>query len=310
MYHTTFDMTEFHGDFLGGFTIHDPQVGDTLQVADWPAHTLVGPIASLQDAADELNLSTDPGISKFQYIVRHQPLATPTLDFIHAQAKTPGADGWHFITYTGVGVCDAHSFRQPTWMYFQYDDPYFDFIAQNPALEPAMTFVDMISLDDTVSGTSNNQTYWTQAGYLKTELPSVDYPLGERRGHLPSWAGSGAFTNDVRVYTRDFNVPLGVTLFFVCNHAENPGKTDFMWKIVDEVTGDTVIEVKGKNFLIYTFIEPSQYSVYLSVLDSNGNFSEIYRKGFVRVEDIGHESVLNNYGDNPLEYIYLNLTLV
>lgn len=498
MYHSTLGMMEYHGDFLGGFRMYDPTPGDTVSINDWPGHTF-GPIVTLQDAADELNASDDPGISLFQHVVRFQPLAGNwqigdfvagigsavfvndggdnwtlsvdepsqhwsatgatlvdydvevdlwqagsstnmvsssgngasvfsiaglgagvysvfvtynfsnglnfkigsytlvdgagnilaavgsqgstinsvfhmtvdefgTLDqtgvsypydweqsdgastapagvpnqlgvhvlamtggvtspitsppsatsvvglsvefdslfltdypgaaivytheigivegvqFIHSQARTPGSDGWRFVNYSGTVNGDAHSFRMPTWLNYQYDDPYFNYVAEHPSLDPAITFLDMLSLDDTSAGATDNLAYWENEGYIKTEPPSALYPLGERRGHLPSWAGSGSFSNEVRVYSSDFSAPLGATMFFVCNHAENPGKTDFLWRVINEETGETVIDVKGKNFLIYTFTEPSQYSVYLSLNDSNGNFSEVYKKGFVRIE--------------------------
>jgi hypothetical protein len=490
MYHTTIDMTDYHGDFLGGFRIFDPAPGDVVSINDWPGHTF-GPIVTLQDAADELNAETDPGIAIFEYVVRFQPLAGnysisdyaigtadysfynngggdnwaftvndpasyftltaayikyhcklqfwrggaaaalstivgtgpasgttagngagvyqltvryefssglaftvnryvavdvsgniladvrsdgslfnsmfhmtidefgtlsqtgvsfpftwqmtdginttaqgtpnqlgvhvlsnttsgsvqlltawgapftadvssfdplfqhdiavgPGVHFIHAQARTPGSDGWRFVYYSGSVHGDAHSFRQPTWLGYQYDDPYYNFLAMNPTVAPAITFLDMLSQDDTVAGVTDSLTYWENAGYIKTEPPTSLYPLGERRGHLPSWAGSGAFSNEVRIYTGDFTVPLGVTLFFVCNHSEVPGKNDFRWKIVNEVNGKTVIDVKGKGFLIYTFDEPSQYSVYLSLTDTNGNYSETYKRGMVTVEKIGN----------------------
>ena len=32
MYHSTLDMMEYHGDFLGGFRIHDPQQFDEISI--------------------------------------------------------------------------------------------------------------------------------------------------------------------------------------------------------------------------------------------------------------------------------------
>ena len=287
MYHSTWDMMDYHGDFLGGFKIYDPQPGDYIQIDDWPGHLFSPAALTLQDACDELNASTDPGIALFQYVVRHQPLASPTLSFIHAAAKMPGADGWRFVNMvpaSSPGIHGAkHSFVQPTWLYYQYDDPNFDFLGMFPSLNPDMTFVDQLSHDDTVSGASDSLAYWQQAGFLKTEDPTPEFPLGERRGHLPCWNGTGMFTNDLRVYTGDFEVPVGVPLFFVCNHSEIPGKTDFHWKLINEQTGELVIDVKGKNFVIFTFDESAQYSIYLSLKDNNGNYSETYKKAFVNV---------------------------
>ena len=285
MYHQTLDMTEWHAEFMGGFRIFNPQPGDSVQVDDWPGMTF-GSITSLQDAADELNASTDPGIALFQYTPRFF-FGSPPTTFIHASAKQTGTQGWRFIKLTpsvSPGIYgDSHSFYKPTWLGWQYDDPYFDFLANFPLVDPAMTFIDMVDFEDTVIGATDNLVYWQQHGFIKTEPPSTEFPLGERRGHLPSWAGTGAFSNDVRVYTSDFEAPTGVTLVFICNHSEVPGKTDFHWQLINEDTGDVVIDVKGKNFLIYTFDAPTQYSVNLSCRDSNGNFSMKYFKGFATI---------------------------
>ena len=292
MYHQTWNTMDYHGDFLGGFPIRTPVTGDFIQIDDWPGHTF-GTITSLQDAADELNASTDPGIALFNYTVRFQPPAGITPVLIHASAKSPGASGWRFVNMVGTINGATHSFREPTWLNYSYDP----FLLTYPSADSDMTFVDQVNFKDATTGANNNLAYWQNAGFIKTEPPSADFPLGERRGYLPCWNGTGMFTNDLRVYTGDFEVPLGVTLFFVCDHGEIPGKTNCHWQLINEETGELVIDVTGKNSLIYTFDEPSQYSVSLTLQDSNGNTASAYKKGFVNVRlraDLGKQVVAIN----------------
>ena len=125
--------------------------------------------------------------------------------------------------------------------------------------------------------------YWELHGYKKTEAPTFDFPYGQRRGHLPSWWGSGAFTNnDLRVFQRHFEVPLGVPVFLIHNMSEIPGKMDTRWVVTNELTGAKVIETKDKPFLIINFLEESLYTVECWVNDSNGNPSYKKITSFVR----------------------------
>ena len=300
MYHTTWDMADYHGDFLGGFRFYDPMIGDSITVGDFDPFYFTGSSPSdllldLQEAVDQLNSSSNPGIALFYYVVRFQLNATPTLAFIHACAREPGPQGWQFISYTqdvppnGI-YGDTHSFVEPTWLSYTFDD----LLAAYPSIDPPVTFLDVISTPDLLTGSEfgdpaspdtalDSVDYWKHKGFTKTEDPSIYFPYGERRGHLPSWAGTGAFkSNDVRIYTHNFEVPLGVPVFFISNHSEIPGMHGWHWTITNAETDAVLVDIKGKSFLIYKFLEESQYSVYCELIDSNGNSAHTERVGFVK----------------------------
>lgn len=305
MYHSTWDMYAYHGEFLGGFRIFAPSYGEGIQIDDYPIFYFDEPSPpdvslSLEEAADMLNASANPGIAKFTYTVRHQPTASPELAFIHACAKFGGADGWHYITYHQGSpesiYGDPYSFRKPTWLQFGLVDVDKQIDQINNSFSPAISidedlmFLDIPiadRIDDVTANTSPDipgWDYWVAKGYVKTEQPSEEYPLGERRGQLPSYAGTGAFTNsDLRVYTDAFSVPLGVPVFLTNELSEIPGKTEHRWIVTNSLTGEKFIETKDKPFLIVNFIEEGLFDVECYVTDSNFNTSYTKRNGFLRV---------------------------
>lgn len=303
MYHSTWNMYDYHGEFLGGFRMFNPEYGDTVQIDDYDPFVFVEPspvvALTLQLAVDQLNASVNPGIAKFTYVVRFQPNASPTYSFIHACAKFPGPDGWRFIKYVAAnspGIYgEPYSFRKPTWLDTISIDDIADSIdaSQIPAIviDRDLMFLDVSIVDlineqtqPLIVPTPNQLLYWEQHGYKKTELPTYDFPDGQRRGHLPSWFGSGAFTsNDLRAFNRHFECPLGIPVFLIHGHSEIPGKDNTRWVVTNTETGAKIIETKGKPFLIINFIEESLYTIECWVTDSNGNESYTKQNGFVDV---------------------------
>lgn len=287
-YHTTWDMWEYHSEKLGGFKIYSPEIGDGIQIDDWPVFYFedlspsISPL-DLQEAVDQLNASSNPGIQKFNYHVYQGPSSPP---YIQASGKFPGPDSWRFVTYypsMGSGLSgDEYSWKYPTWLLHQ--SALQDVLTRYPSINEDMLFLDA-PLDDLIADTVGNVAYWQSAGYLKTELPSAEYPLGERRGHLPSSAGSGSFNNgDLRVFKNDFTAPIGVPLFFVHNQSEIPGKQKARWRVTNSITGEPFIDVKSY-YLIVNFLEESRYDVECWLEDSNGNESYTIRHGLVRIAD-------------------------
>jgi len=77
-YSQTWDMYDYHNDWLGGFNLYSLQYGDKIKVGKDTEGIILGEKDSppnsyldLKEAADQLNTSTDPGISKFEYVVRN-----------------------------------------------------------------------------------------------------------------------------------------------------------------------------------------------------------------------------------------------
>jgi len=79
LYSQTWGMYDFHNDWLGGFSLYNLQSGDKVRVSQNSRGIILGNVSSpdaspnyldLREAADQLNASTDPNISRFYYEVR------------------------------------------------------------------------------------------------------------------------------------------------------------------------------------------------------------------------------------------------
>lgn len=76
-YAHTWDMYDYHNDWLGGFDLYSLQYGDRVKVSQQTNGIVFGETDSpgnnyldLREAADQLNNSTDPNIKRFDYVVR------------------------------------------------------------------------------------------------------------------------------------------------------------------------------------------------------------------------------------------------
>ena len=293
MYHSTWDMYTFNADFMGGFRIYDPGIGDQIQIGDYDPFTFfdtspADAVFGLQEAADELNASNNPGLKKYTYTVRFQPNASPALAFIHAEGKQPGPNCWDYITYypSGAGTVsgDPYSWLKPTWLDWTFDN----MTSTYPAIPEEIWFLDA-PFQDIISGDVDTRQYWVDKGYLKTEPLDNDQYFTEqyrRRGHLPSSYGAGAYNNsNIRLFSDDFEVPLGVPVFFMASHSEIPGRTNFRWVLSNEVNGEKILEAKDKPFFIWNFDATGLYTIECWCDDSFGNPSYVKRNGMIKVSD-------------------------
>jgi hypothetical protein len=271
MFSQTWDMLDFHGTFLGGFSIFGAQASDSIRVGDYPEYVLQGPFTDLYEVAIELNATSNEGIRLFDYVYRDNELGP----HIHASAKLPGPLGWNFIYYTGNITGDAYSFRKPTWQ-ANAERIMTEFLSNYPDINPDSLFLDA-PLEAHISGDALSYEYWEEQGFIQTN------DNRERRGHLPSWAGQGSWTTgDVRVYQDRFVVPMGCPVFFVSKHSEIPGKKDSEWELYFDSGNTSIIRVKS-DYFIYRFSHPGTYTLKNTVKDTHGNISTQNKIGFVRV---------------------------
>ena len=79
LYSQTWQLYDYHNDWLGGFSLYNLQSGDKIKVGIDTKGIVLGNTSSpdyslgyldLREAADQLNASKEPGISKFYYDVR------------------------------------------------------------------------------------------------------------------------------------------------------------------------------------------------------------------------------------------------
>ena len=116
------------------------------------------------------------------------------------------------------------------------------------------------------------------------KIPSNRFKPGKAYGEIISWLGSHSWSwNDKRLYDKNFEIPVNTTVFFNPIDSYIPGKKNHVWGVYNEDTGEKLIQVRGENSLIWTFVEVGNFSVELLMQDSNGNEINVYKKGLVRV---------------------------
>ncbi len=301
MFHTTWEQLDYHGGFLGGFEIWDPQAGDILKVGPFEEFIIgaESPLTSpfgLQEIVDELNATAAAGISNFTYTVmeaatsssQFAPSPIPGGQYIQADAKFTGADGYFFIEYTAsspsVSGADPYSFRFPNWLDRPVLETYERFLTANPGVNRDFMFLSAPEAD-LISGVVGSNAYWFNSPFDKENSPPEP---GTNSGQLISWAGNASFTSsDIRGFKNDFVSPIGVPIFFVTDHSQVFGKQNIRWILFkqgdDGRTQNKIIELRGQPFFIWRFEEAGDYTLELFATDINNNEYQVKRNGLIRI---------------------------
>lgn len=118
------------------------------------------------------------------------------------------------------------------------------------------------------------------------KISNLRYQKGNKIGNPFSWFGSAAWSNgDVKLFNKEFEVPIGSTVIFNPIDSFIPGKKNHTWKLTKGETREELLNIKDAQSLIWTFNQPGFYDIYASIEDSNGNLSILDKKGYIRVID-------------------------
>jgi len=118
------------------------------------------------------------------------------------------------------------------------------------------------------------------------KISNLRYRKGNKIGNPFSWFGSSAWANgDVKLFSKEFEIPLGTTVVFNPIDSFIPGKKNHVWKLIKGESDEELINIKDAQSFIWTFNQPGFYDLYASIEDSNGNKSILDKKGYIRVID-------------------------
>ena len=118
------------------------------------------------------------------------------------------------------------------------------------------------------------------------KISNLRYQKGNKIGNPFSWFGSAAWASgEVKLFAKEFEVPLGSTVVFNPIDSFIPGKKNHVWKLIKGETDEELLNIKDTPSFIWTFNQPGFYDLYASIEDSNGNKSILDKKGYVRVID-------------------------
>jgi hypothetical protein len=103
-------------------------------------------------------------------------------------------------------------------------------------------------------------------------------------GYLPTTIDQNAFNlNDIKLFEESFTVPENGIVFFVINNLD--GKQEFIWKLINSVTGEEVIRVRSVPFFVWKFKDLGTFTLSVETIDNRNTsyFNSI--QNFIRVLD-------------------------
>ena len=116
------------------------------------------------------------------------------------------------------------------------------------------------------------------------KIPHQSFIPGRSMEGVISWMGTQSWGyGDKKIYDKEFEIPLGTTVFINPIGSYIPGKKGYKWKLIEGSTGTVIIDLKDVSYFIWNFKIPGYYDLSVELLDTNGNIYTTYKKGYIRV---------------------------
>jgi hypothetical protein len=253
-------------DFNAGFYFYTPTAGDTITISLFSSYTIPS-FTSLEDLCATMNTSTHPGISLFNYSVVNGT-------DIHAQAKFLSKELYHMIEYAGTTITgDKYTYFTPKKVFSQ---KLIDHLNLNyPNFDEETMFL-FSKTSDLLDGSIQDPNFWVDDYWY--------FDGNSQYGFLPTTIDQNSLNvNDVKLFKETFSVPENGIIFFVVNNLD--GKNEFIWTLINTITGEEIFKVKSVPFFIWKFKDIGNFSLNIEVID---NRETNYRNGvqnFIRVLD-------------------------
>lgn len=91
--------------------------------------------------------------------------------------------------------------------------------------------------------------------------------------------------DNVNIYKDSFFVPICVRVQFVIDNSAMPGKTYTKWTVINDNTGEILVDNMNIFSLAMRFKEVGNYTIGVVIEDTNGNINKVEKKRHVRVID-------------------------
>ena len=251
-------------DFSAGFYFYTPSVGDSIQISLFTPY-IIPAFASLDDLCTILNASTHPGISLFSYSLLNST-------DIHAQARFLSKELYHTISYSGTITGDEHTYFTPNKVFSQ---SLIDYLTTNyPSFREENLFL-FAKTSDILNNSVQDPNFWVNNNYWYFDN-NIQY------GYLPTLLDQNVFNiNDIKLFKDTFAIPENGISFFVVNNLD--GKSDFIWSLTNNITGEEIIRVKSVPFFIWKFKDIGNYSLSVTIIDNRETNYQTTVQNFIRV---------------------------
>jgi len=287
----TWDFLEYHEETLCNWQLTEVQQGGGITINGFDKFIFTELTGGdlFEKAVDELNNSTNLGISKYKYLL------IDTVN-IGAVAKLPSGLNLNYIEFDNGVEGEWDSDWSHTYPIGNYQDWIFPHIY---GVNNAPGANNVISNTYFYQGTDiNGDNGWyprTQLtgssgspgspGALSIKLPRMYSYIdkineGCRIEFLNAISSSFSW-DDTSISKNNINIPKMTTVFFNDEGCKIIAKSSKNWKIYDK-DGKLLIETH-KDFLIWKFTTSGIFDIELSIYDKNGNKGNVYKKGLIKV---------------------------
>jgi hypothetical protein len=265
-------------DFNAGFYMVPPAPGGILTFSLYSDYVIPA-YSTLEDLVQTLNASNHPGVRLFNYEVINGR--------IHAQAEylsrimyhilnTPGGFSPGFSPSPGAnpvgGLSDEYTFFLPKKVFSQKLINYMASIS--PVFDSETMFLHA-KTSDVLTGAVQDPNFWEDEKYWKF----ID---DEQYGYLPTTIDQNVFNiTDVKIFNGTFSIPKSGIAFFVINNLD--GKSEFIWSLTNDITGEEVVRVKSVPFFVWKFSDLGNYTLSVEVYDNRKTKYESVVQNFIRV---------------------------
>jgi hypothetical protein len=128
---------------------------------------------------------------------------------------------------------------------------------------------------DVLTGAVQDPNFWEDEKYWKF----ID---DEQYGYLPTTIDQNVFNiTDVKIFNGTFSIPKSGIAFFVINNLD--GKSEFIWSLTNDITGEEVVRVKSVPFFVWKFSDLGNYTLSVEVYDNRKTKYESVVQNFIRV---------------------------
>lgn len=278
-------------DFSAGFYIQNPVPGQHLNISLFPQY-IIPNFNSLDELISILNSSNHPGIKLFNYSIINGRKSDKQY-IIHAQANYLSKEMYHILAnggahspsqspiaspylspMNGATSTDKYTFFLPKNVYSRET---IDFLKSlSPVFDEETLFL-LSKTSDVLTGVVQDPGFWQDSNYWK-------FNNGEQVGHLPTTIDQNAFNiNDIKIFQETFSVPENAIVFFVVNNLD--GKNDFVWKLLDNSTGEEIIRVQSVPFFVWKFKDLGNFDLSVEVMDNRNTKYFNLSQNLIRVLD-------------------------
>jgi hypothetical protein len=125
-----------------------------------------------------------------------------------------------------------------------------------------------------LDGSIQDPNYWVNDYWY--------FDNNKQYGYLPTTIDKNVFNlDDIKIFNGSFTLPENGIASFVVNNLD--GKSEFIWTLTNDITGEEVIKVKSVPFFMWKFKDIGTFSLSVEVINNRETHYQNRVQNFIRV---------------------------